>query len=160
MAETPFRQQEGLRHPVVQELCDWVDAAPERQIYFAEAISVATNKSVADMQDIRCLSEWFGFLDSLLLCVLGESIDATEIFNRVIKLYFVLGQPSIFRYHHTRVPSFRILPKDAWTARRERLPPHPRSHRWQSGGSTGYIGTTLCTNRNNGPRGRSERLRG
>ena len=82
MTETPSRQQEALHHTVVQELCDWVHAAPGRHIGFAGAISAATNKSVADMQDIHCLSDWFSFLDSLLLGVPSESTDATEIFSR------------------------------------------------------------------------------
>ena len=104
MAEIPFRQHEALHHPVVQDLCDWVDAAPDRQIGFAEAISTATNKSVADMQDIHCLSDWFSFLDSLLLWVPSESVDATKIFSRFSKLYFVLDQPSIFGYQSPVTP--------------------------------------------------------
>lgn len=104
MAEPPSRQQEALHHPVVQEMCDWVDAAPDRQNGFDEAISAATNKGVADMQDIHCLSDWFSFLDLLLLCVLSESIDATEIFSRFSKLYFVLDQPSIFTYKSPVTP--------------------------------------------------------
>ena len=104
MAETPFRQQEALYDRVVQELCHWVDAAPDRQIEFAETISEVTNKSVADMQDIRCLSDWFSFLDSLLLWVPSESIDTTDIFNRFSKLFFLLGQPSVLRYQSPVVP--------------------------------------------------------
>ena len=104
MVEASFRQQEVLHHPVVQELCDWVDAAPDRRVGFAEAVSTATNKSVTDMQDICCLSDWFNFLDSLLLWVPTQSIDATEIFNRFSKLYFVLDQPSIFSYQSPVIP--------------------------------------------------------
>ena len=105
MVEAPFMQQQALHHPVVQELCDWVDAAPDRRKGFAEAISTATNKGVADMQDIRYLSDWYSFLDSLLLWVPSESVDATEIFNRFSKLYFVLDQPSIFQYQSPVTPN-------------------------------------------------------
>ncbi len=98
------RQQEALYHPVVQELFDWIDAAPDRRASFAEAISTATNKGATDMQDIRCLSDWFSFLDSLLLWVPSESIDATEIFNRFCKLCFVLDQPSVILYQSPVTP--------------------------------------------------------
>ena len=104
MAEPPFRQQEALHHPVVPELCDWVDAAPDRQTGFIEAVSATTDKGIADMQDIHCLSDWFGFLDSLLLWVPSESIDATEMFCCFSKLYFVLDQPSIFGHQSPVTP--------------------------------------------------------
>jgi phosphatidylserine decarboxylase len=105
MAEvTGDRQEESLYHPVVQELCDWVEAAQDRRAGFHEAISTATNKGVTDMDDIHCLSDWFSFLDSLLLWVPSESVDATKIFNRFSKLYFVLDQPSIFPYQSPVTP--------------------------------------------------------
>lgn len=98
------RQQEPMYHPVVQELCDWVEAAQDRRAGFHEAISTATNKGVTDMDDIHCLSDWFSFLDSLLLWVPSESVDATKIFDRFSKLYFVLDQPSIFPYQSLVAP--------------------------------------------------------
>lgn len=61
------RQQESLHHPVVQELCDWVEAAQDRRAGFHQAIFTATNKGVTDIDDIYCLSNWFSFLNSLLL---------------------------------------------------------------------------------------------
>ena len=73
MAKSSSKQHEALHHTVVQDLCDWVDAAPDRQPRFAEAVSAATNESVADMQEIHCLSDWLAFLDSLLLWVPSES---------------------------------------------------------------------------------------
>ena len=57
------------------------------------------------MQDIRCLSDWFSFLDSLLLWIPSESVSATEIFSRFSKLYFVLDQPSIFEYQSPVTPN-------------------------------------------------------
>lgn len=104
MNEKSIRQPEVLHHPVVQELCDWVDAAQDRQIRFAEAISTATSQGVADMLDIHCLSDWFSFLDSLLLWVPSETVGATEIFSRVSKLYFVLDQPSVMLYQSPVTP--------------------------------------------------------
>ena len=104
MADPSLRQPEPFHHPVVQELCDWVDAAPDRRIDFTKAISAATHQGVADMEDIRSLSEWLSFLDSLLLWVPSESADATEIFNRFSKLYFVLDQPPIFLYQSPVTP--------------------------------------------------------
>ncbi len=104
MLQTYFSHQEAVHHPVVQELCDWINGAPDRRIGFAEAISTATSKGVVEMQDIRCLSDWFNFLDSLLSWVPSESIDGTEIFNRFCKLYFVLDQPSIFQYQNPVTP--------------------------------------------------------
>ena len=104
MVELPFRQEQTSHHPVVQELCDWVDAAPARRRGFNEAIFTATNKGVDDMQDIRHLSDWYSFLDSLLFWVPSESVDATKIFNRFSKLYFVLDQPSIFPYQSPVTP--------------------------------------------------------
>ena len=73
---------------------------------FSEAIPVATNKSVADMQDIRYLSDWLIFLDSFLLWVPSKSIDATGILNRCSRLYFVLGEPLSFRYQSPVIPNF------------------------------------------------------
>lgn len=104
MGENSVRQLEAFHHPVVQELCDWVNAAQDRQISFAEAITTAISQGVAEMQDIHCLSDWFSFLDSLLLWVPSESIDATEIFNRFSKLYFVLDQPSVMLYQSPVAP--------------------------------------------------------
>lgn len=104
MGENSVRQLEALHHPVVQELCDWVNAAEDRQISFAEAITTATSQGVAEMQDIHCLSDWFSFVDSLLLWVPSESVDATEIFNRFNKLYFVLDQPSVMLYQSPVTP--------------------------------------------------------
>lgn len=104
MAKIWFRKQKALHHPVVQELCDWIAATPDRRVAFAKAISTATNKGVADMQDIRCLSDWFSFLDSLLLWVPSESVDATDIFIRISKLYFVLDQPSVLLYQSPVTP--------------------------------------------------------
>ena len=57
------------------------------------------------MEDIRSLSDWFSFLDSLLLWIPSESADATEIFNRFCKLYFVLDQPPIFLYQSPVTPN-------------------------------------------------------
>lgn len=104
MVQTFFKHQEAVHHPVVQDLCDWVNGAPDRRICFAEAISAATSKGVVEMQDIRYLSDWFSFLDSLLSWVPSESVDATEIFNRFCKLYFVLDQPPIFHYQNPVTP--------------------------------------------------------
>ena len=36
IAESSCKQHEALHHPVVQDLCDWVDAAPDHQLAFAE----------------------------------------------------------------------------------------------------------------------------
>lgn len=105
MSEISVRQLEAFHHPVVQELCDWVNAAQDRQISFAEAITTATSQGVAEMQDIHCLSDWFTFVDSLLLWVPSESVDATEIFNRFSKLYFVLDQPSVMLYQSPVTPN-------------------------------------------------------
>ena len=105
MADISLKQQEAFHHPIVQELCDWVDAAPDRRMGFNEAISAATSKGVADMEDIHNLSDWFRFLDSLLLWVPSESADATNIFNRFCKLYFVLDQPPIFLYQSPVTPN-------------------------------------------------------
>ena len=104
MVQTYFRHQEAVHHPVVQELCDWVNGTPDRRVGFAEAISAATSKGVVEMQDIRYLSDWFNFLDSLLSWVPSESIDGTEIFNRFCKLYFVLDQPPVFQYQNPVTP--------------------------------------------------------
>lgn len=104
MGENSFRQPEALHHRVVQDLCDWVNAAQDRQVSFAEAISTATSQGVAEMQDIHCLSGWYSFLDSLLSWVPSESVDATEIFNRFSKLYFVLDQPSVMLYQSPVTP--------------------------------------------------------
>ena len=57
------------------------------------------------MQDIHCLSDWFGFLDSLLLWVPSESIDATRIICRFSKVYLVLDQTSIFGYQSPVTPT-------------------------------------------------------
>ena len=65
---------------------------------FSEAIPVATNKSVADMQDIRYLSDWLIFLDSFLLWVPSKLISTIDIFNRYSRLYFVLNKSLSFRY--------------------------------------------------------------
>ena len=105
MADIPLRQQEEFHHPVVQELCDWVNAAPDRRMGFTKAISAATSKGVADMEDIRSLSDWFSFLDSLLLWIPSESADATKIFNLFCKLYFVLDQDPIFLYQSPVTPN-------------------------------------------------------
>ena len=105
MAEISLRQQKAFHHPIVQELSDWVDAAPERRMGFNEAVSAAISKGVADMEDIRSLSDWFSFLDSLLLWIPSESADATKIFSRFCKLYFVLDQPPIFLYQSPVTPN-------------------------------------------------------
>jgi len=94
-----------MHHPVVQELCDWVSASFDRRKKFDEAILTATCQRVVEMQDIHCLSDWFGFLDSLQLWIPTESVNANEIFNRFSKLYFLLDQPSVFPYQSPIAPN-------------------------------------------------------
>ena len=97
--------QKTLYHPVVLELRDWIDSSPERRQRFEEAILTATSQNVVEMQDIRCLSEWFSFLNSLQMWVPSESVNANEIFNRFGQLYFVLDQPSVFFYQSPVTPN-------------------------------------------------------
>lgn len=104
MVESTGTQREASHHRVVQELCDWVNVAQDRQINFEEAILSGTNKDFAEMQDIRRLSDWYSFLDSLLVWVPSENVDATEVFNRFSKLYFVLDQASVFSYQSPVTP--------------------------------------------------------
>ena len=94
-----------MYHPVVQELCDWVNVDPNRQKKFDEAIMTATCQNIIEMQDIHDLSDWFSFLSSLQLWVPSESVDAKQIFNRFSKLYFVLDQPSVFSYQSPVTPN-------------------------------------------------------
>ena len=103
--KTVSKPNNEVHHPVVRELCDWVNTSVDRRKNFEEAIRTAGSHNVLELQDIHCLADWFNFLDSLQVWIPSESVDANAIFNRFSVLYFILDQPSVLSYQNPITPN-------------------------------------------------------
>lgn len=105
LVSRPDKAPKASYHPLVQELRQWVMTTRERRQNFEYAVTTARSFNVAEMEDIRSLTDWFNFLHFLQHWVPTESVDANEIFNRFSKLYFVLDQHSVFHYQSPVLPN-------------------------------------------------------
>ncbi|MCJ1244863.1 hypothetical protein MMC30_002064 [Trapelia coarctata] len=72
---------------VVQELHIWVSSDADRQRRFEEAVKAATSHDLPELSDLHSFADYLAFLDSLLTRIPSESLQATEIFNRIAKIY-------------------------------------------------------------------------
>ena len=99
---TRFRRKDNLVEPkylpVVRELKEWIFNDTERQRRFDEAVALAYSYNIIELQDVRCLEDYFRFLNNLLLWVPSETVQGKNIIHQHCKIYFVLDQPSILPY--------------------------------------------------------------
>jgi hypothetical protein len=62
---------------------------------FNTAITTARASSVPEMGPIKSLTDYYTFLDSILLWVPREDFTGTDVYNHFCLFYFVLDQPSV-----------------------------------------------------------------
>ena len=79
---------------VVTELVNKVDTEPEWTSKFNAAIVSARSSGIREMAAIKSLSDYYTFLNTLLLWVPCEDIQGTDVYNHFCLFYFVLDQPT------------------------------------------------------------------
>jgi phosphatidylserine decarboxylase len=80
---------------VVTDLITKINASPKWLSAFNAAIASACASNISEMAPIKYLSDYYDFLDSLLLWVPCEDFTGTDVYNHFCLFYFVLDQPSI-----------------------------------------------------------------
>lgn len=79
---------------VVTELVNKVKSEPEWTSKFDAAIASARSSGIREMAAIKSLSDYYTFLNTLLLWVPCEDIQGTDVYNHFCLFYFVLDQPT------------------------------------------------------------------
>ncbi|KAL2809139.1 phosphatidylserine decarboxylase-domain-containing protein [Aspergillus granulosus] len=94
--------------PLVGELKAWIGADTTRRTDFETAIETARSHNTIEMRDIHSLEDYFKFVNKQLFWIPSEAVQAKDLLFRLLKMWFVLDQPSVIRYQCAIRPSLGI----------------------------------------------------
>ena len=79
---------------VVTDLIDKLNTEPGWLSEFKEAIDSARSSGIKEMAKIKSLSNYYAFLNDLLLWIPCEDVQGIDVYNHFCLFYFVLDQPT------------------------------------------------------------------
>ncbi|MCJ1282461.1 hypothetical protein MMC26_001784 [Xylographa opegraphella] len=90
---------------IVQELQQWVQSDNDRRVDFEKAIETIRSYNMDELSNIQSFTDYLDFINSLLIWIPSERVQAQDIFNQFGVFYFVLDQPSTLPYQSPITPS-------------------------------------------------------
>lgn len=96
-------------HKVVQNLVDLIETNGWTG-EFEKAIEHAHRWHIPQLDDIRSLNDYLGYINGLLYWVPSENRQGKEVYDHICKFYFILDQPPVRGLQNRVVPHDKAPP--------------------------------------------------